>query len=338
MRERPTDLTDDSLRACLHDQYGLTITQFAFLSLGHDSSAWKYRAQAADGRAYFLKVRAGVANVASLLVPRALRDGGVARIVAPLPTVAGTLWAVAGDYTAILYPFVAGATGMERGMSERQWTTYGALLRQVHETVPAPDLLRVLGRETFAPDGADMVRRLDAQIGARTFADPAAQGLATFWQARRADIRTLLARAEALGQQIARETPPLVLCHADIHTNNVLVDNEGEVWFVDWDDTLLAPRERDLMFVIGGLRGGLVSPQEEAHFFAGYGTTAIDPLALAYYRYARAVSDLGYEGEQVLFRPDLDPATRQEATDRVRRLFQPGYLVALALASDAQGA
>jgi spectinomycin phosphotransferase len=258
--------------------------------------------------------------------------------VAPLPTATGALWAAAGGYAAILYPFLAGATGMARGLSEQQWVAYGALLRQVHETVPGPDLARVMGRESFTPDGADMVRRLDAQIGARTFDDPAARELATLWRARRADIRLLLDRAEALGRRLAATGPRLVLCHADIHTNNVLLDDDGRVWFVDWDDTVLAPRERDLMFVVGGLRSGLVGPREEARFFEGYGATAVDPLALAYYRYARAVSDLGYEGEQVFFRPDLGPDTKREAVERVRRLFRPGYLVALAFASGDRGA
>jgi spectinomycin phosphotransferase len=187
------------------------------------------------------------------------------------------------------------------------------------------------------PDGADVVRRLDAEIGARTFGDPAAEALATFWRARRADIRLLLDRAEALGHRLAAAEPQLVLCHGDIHTNNVLLDDDGRVWFVDWDDTLLAPRERDLMFVVGGLRHELVGPSEEARFFQGYGATTVDPLALAYYRYARAVSDLGDLGEQVFSRQDLGPATKGEAVERVVRMFEPGHLVALAFASEGWG-
>jgi spectinomycin phosphotransferase len=323
---------------CLRDRYGLAVTQLAFLPLGHDASAWAYCARTADQRAYFLKVRTRIANAAGLLVPRYLHDCGIAQVVAPLPTTTGALWAAAGDYAAILYPFVAGVTGMERGMADQQWIDYGALLRQVHETAPAPHLMRAMGRESFVPGGAGTVRRLDAQIGTRPFADPAAQALATFWQARRADIRLLLDRAEDLGHRLAAAGPPFVLCHADIHTNNVLVDDAGRVWFVDWDDTLLAPRERDLMFVVGGLRRGLVGPGEEARFFAGYGATTADPLALAYYRAARAISDLGEEAEVVFARPDLGLVTRREAANRAQRLFQPGYLVALALASGDQPA
>jgi len=334
MPEPPANLSDETLRAALRAHFGLTVAELVLLPLGQDASAWVYRARTADDRAYFLKVRTRVDNAAGLLVPRYLRDRGIAQVVAPLPAATGALWAEVGDYAAILYPFVAGATGMARGLTDQQWIDYGAPLRRVHDTALAPDLARVMRRESFAPDGADTVRRLDAQIGARTFEDPAASALATFWQARREEIHTLLQRAEDLGRRLAAAGPGSVLCHADIHTNNVLLDDDGRVWFVDWDDTVLAPRERDLMFVVGGLRSGLVGPREEARFFEGYGATAVDPLALAYYRYAWAVSDIGAYGAQVLFRPDLGPDSRREAVDWFMRLFSPGYIVALAFASD----
>jgi spectinomycin phosphotransferase len=334
MHEPPIDLANETLRACLRARYGLAVTELAFLPLGHDSSAWVYRVRAADDGTYFLKARLGVVNEAGLAVPRYLRDRGIAQVVAPLPTTTGALWADAGDYALILYPFVAGTTGMERGMSEQQWVDYGALLRRVHATAVAPDLARLVGRDPFAPAGAGTVRRLDAHIGARIFDDPAARALAQFWQSRRGDIRALLDRAEDLGRRLGEPAPPLVLCHADIHTANVLLDADGRVWFVDWDETILAPPERDLMFVVGGISSELVGPREEALFFRGYGATVVEPLALAYYRYAWAVGDIGAFGEQVFFRPDLGPTTRRASVDLFMRLFKPGEIVALAFASD----
>jgi spectinomycin phosphotransferase len=126
-----------------------------------------------------------------------------------------------------------------------------------------------------------------------------------------------------------------VLCHADIHTNNVLLDAGGTVWIVDWDDTVLAPKERDLMFVVGGgLNRTLVGPREEELFLQGYGATTLDPLALTYYRYALAVRDIGEYSEQVFLRPDLGPVTRRSAVGRFLTMFQPGRIVELALASD----
>jgi spectinomycin phosphotransferase len=108
MREPPGDLANDTLRACLRDHYGLGVAALAFLPMGHDTAAWAYRALADDGRAYFLKVRARIANAAGLLVPRHLRDHGLAGVVAPLPAMSGGLWAPAGRYAAALYPFVSG--------------------------------------------------------------------------------------------------------------------------------------------------------------------------------------------------------------------------------------
>jgi thiamine kinase-like enzyme len=35
----------------------------------------------------------------------------------------------------------------------------------------------------------------------------------------------------------AERPPPEVLCHGDIYTNNVLLDADGALRVVDWDDT-----------------------------------------------------------------------------------------------------
>jgi spectinomycin phosphotransferase len=148
-----------------------------------------------------------------------------------------------------------------------------------------------------------------------------------------------LGRAEAFGRRLARKGPARVVCHTDIHTNNVLVAADQRIWIVDWDETMLAPRERDLMFVIGGgLRYDLVAPHQEELFFQGYGATTVDALAITYYRYALAVSDIGDVGEQVFFRPDLGPDSRRTAVERFLLLFQPGNNVAQALGSDEQAA
>lgn len=90
MREPPADLADETLRASLGARYGLAVTDLMFLPLGHDASAWVYRAGTADGAAYFLKVRRRVTNPPSLLVPRYLHDQGITRVIAPLPTTTQT--------------------------------------------------------------------------------------------------------------------------------------------------------------------------------------------------------------------------------------------------------
>lgn len=88
MHEPPSDLPDATLRAWVQARYGGNIAELTFLPLGHDPCAWGYRVRASAAGDYFLKLRRGALNAASLTLARTLRDRGVARIVAghpPLP-------------------------------------------------------------------------------------------------------------------------------------------------------------------------------------------------------------------------------------------------------------
>ena len=65
-------------------------------------------------------------------------------------------------------------------------------------------------------------------------------------------------------------------------------------------------------------------------FFDGYRETTVDPLALAYYRHAWAVQDIGGYGEQVFLEPSLDDEARSHAARILTGLFDPGGIVELA--------
>jgi spectinomycin phosphotransferase len=114
-----------------------------------------------------------------------------------------------------------------------------------------------------------------------------------------------------------------VLCHADIHTANILIDGDN-LFIVDWDQPILAPKERDLMFVVGN---GVMRSREEELFFEGYGEMAVDCLALAYYRYEWVVQEIGDFGERVFLLPDVSDITREDSVKGFRQLFRPGDVV-----------
>ena len=123
---------------------------------------------------------------------------------------------------------------------------------------------------------------------------------------------------------------PMVLCHADLHTRNVLLEGDEQFWIVDWDETVLALKERDLMFLVGGIVRELLQPHHTEYFFRGYGEVEIDQDALAYYRHAWAVQDIAADGEQVFFMPELSDASRQRALRGFKLLFEPGNIVSIA--------
>ncbi|MEN9933890.1 MAG: hypothetical protein RLZZ387_469 [Chloroflexota bacterium] len=335
MREPPVNLPEQTLRAALREAWGVVAEAVTFLPLGYDSAAWVYRVDVAGAAPLFLKARLSISNRPGLLVPHVLHAQGIRQVVSPIATSAGDLWTPAGGYALILYPFVTGGSGMERGLTDSQWEAYGALLRQIHSAAVRPALAAEMRRESFAPGWLDELRRVDELVLAGGLTGEPERELAELWRARRAEIQQVVARAERLGQRLARAEVPLVICHADIHTNNLLVEDGGGLWVVDWDETVLAPRERDLMFVMGGgISRQLVSPRQEELFLRGYGPPDADELALAYYRAAWAVSDIGAYGAEVLLRPDLGELTKRAGVAQLAGLFKPGEIVDLALGAE----
>jgi spectinomycin phosphotransferase len=232
-----------------------------------------------------------------------------------------------------LYPFLDAQTGTVAGLSERHWRQLGATLREIHGAGLPPDLERAIGSETFLPSRRSVLDHLDAAIARRDPADAVQGELATLWAARRSDIGVVIERCDALARGLRTRCLPLVLCHADLHTWNVLLDKRRRMWIVDWDETVLAPKERDLMFVVGGILAGLVSPRQTECFMRGYGEATIDEQALAYYRYAWAVQDMAAYAELVFFAAELGDVSRRHALRGFVSLFEPGGIVAIALSS-----
>jgi spectinomycin phosphotransferase len=117
--------------------------------LGADPDTVVHRAVAANGRAYFVKLRRGVFDEASVTVPRFLADLGVAQIIEPVPTRTGRPWAQLGGLRMIVYPFVDGRSALEVPFTDRHWIELGAGLARIHRAVLPRALAERLQRETY---------------------------------------------------------------------------------------------------------------------------------------------------------------------------------------------
>jgi spectinomycin phosphotransferase len=316
-----------AIASSLAANYDLHPASVTFLPLGHDPYAAVYRVVADDDTPYFLKVRWAPLFAPALRIPRALIDAGVPNILAPLRTLTSSLWCPLDGYdgyTLVLYPFVHGQDAKVLGLTDAQWQEFGSTLRRVHSSGLADSFRDQLRVEDFALPSAALVRHIQTFVDSGETASPAASHLAAFWWTNTPRIEDLLARAEELGRSLQSKTFELVLCHSDIHTANILVGDDGRTWLIDWDSPLVAPRERDLLFVVGSRIARPVEPRQEDLFFAGYGPTEIDPTALAYYRYERIVEDLGEFGKSVFLNPHMSEEARAIEADLARSLFVPG--------------
>jgi spectinomycin phosphotransferase len=136
-------------------------------------------------------------------------------------------------------------------------------------------------------------------------------------------IYTAIATLETLGGVLQRRTLPYVVCHADLHPANLLRDPFGHVFVIDWDEVMLAPKERDFIFVKESLADSETLPGTPA-FFQGYGQTEIDWIALTYYRYERVIQDLIAWAQDVFFRDDLGEGAKAYAVQSFDAILAEG--------------
>lgn len=333
MLKKP-DLQDETIIACLLDEYRLNVVQVAFLPFGADQNTAVYRVVADDETPYFLKLRRGVFNETSVALPKFLSDQGIAQIIAPLTTKTGQLRAILGALKVILYPFVEGHNGYEVKLSDCHWGNFGVALKKIHTAVVPLALIRRIRRETYSPQWREIVKTFLGRIEDDAFDDLIAIKLAVFLKSKRDEILDLVERAERHAQTLQVRSPEFVLCHSDIHAGNILIDTDDVFYIIDWDDPILAPKERDLMF-IGGAQGfvGYTAQEEETLFYRGYGQTEIDPITLTYYRYERIIEDIAVFCEK-LFLTSEGGEDREQSFEYLMSNFLPDGTIEIAYKSD----
>lgn len=125
----------------------------------------------------------------------------------------------------------------------------GTVLGRLHaatKQVPT-DLPR---REDFAlPSRSTLVEALhdlDRPWDYGPFAEPTRKLL----QVSAHELERRLQEYDELAADVRRSSDSWVITHGEPHRANVIRDPEGDIHLLDWDTTLIAPRERDLQMVL----------------------------------------------------------------------------------------
>ena len=330
MREQP-EIPEESLRACLQDFYDLSPVTIEFLPLGLDYQAGVYRVVSEQQAPYFLKVTSRPLFVPSCLVPRYLRNQGLPSVVAPLPTKSNTLWTRVDDWIIIVYPFLDGDTSWT-GMTDEQWKEVGTIFQQIHQVILPPFGFESLRKETFDPTEytrwihdfeAGLAVAETQHIHEHSAESASKRALRALWIAHQPTIHMVITSLKKLASVLQSRTLPYVICHADLHPANLLRNHLGHVFVIDWDEVMLAPKERDFLFVQEASTDGEAQLSTPA-FFEGYGQTGIDWFALTYFRYERVVQDLIACAQEVFFRDDLGEGTKEDSVQLFQAILEEG--------------
>ncbi len=312
MREQ-LKIPEEQLQACLRNEYGLDPARLEFLPRGKDYSAGLYRVLTGAGADYLVKVTSRPLYEPTFLVPRYLMEQGITAVVAPIPAKSRALWTKLADWTVIVYPFIEGDTSLT-GMTNEQWQQVGSIFQQIHHVQLAPGGLPSLKSETFNPTVyAEWIHTFETEhLDSAPGQSPAGQALRAAWRVHQPTIHAGVLSLEKLGEVLRASSHRYVICHADLHGANLIRDRNGHVFVIDWDEVMLAPKERDFIFIR--------DPHAKA-FWTGYGQRDIDWTALTYFCWERVVQDLTYNAENVCLRDDLAEQTKAEIAGFFNQTF-----------------
>lgn len=312
----------------LKNYYGINVQAVQLLSEGADINACVYKVDA-QTNSYFIKFKYGNHDEINLSIIRLLHDSGIKEIIYPVTTVEGKLFQQLDGYRIVVYPYIPTPNGFTQNLSDKQWKQLGKALRKVHETSLPPLIQNQLRKEAYSSTWREMVTSFYSKIEPHTSDDELTMDFKSFFKQNIDKIHQLVDCAEDLAKKIHPDLNEYVLCHSDMHAGNLLVGKD-EMFIIDWDEPMLAPKERDLMFIGGGVGNVWNNPQEIDYFYEGYGQTSIDKTILSYYRNERIVEDIAEFGKELLSQEHATQS-RLEMFKHFKEMFYPRGVVEIAI-------
>jgi len=282
------------LRKWLLADFGLDVVELTPVAEGADIAAQVWRASTATN-VYAVKWSGAGTNTGHQ-VAAFLADSGLPGVPEMIRTVEGGLWSVHAKKRLTITPWIDGPRAARTGLTDEQWSEYGALLRRVHDAEPPHRLRDALPKHSHI-DARTPALAAEVRTRLETPEGEVEEELAAVWKQYDHIIEDLLTNRPPA------PAGPRVVCHGDPHLGNVLI-RDG-LHLIDWDDVIFAPREQDLMFMLGGMAdvGPTTTDQMDA-FLAGYGPHTVDQEAVHYYRHVRAFEDVVGWSHQAITGPE----------------------------------
>ncbi|MEY7972258.1 phosphotransferase enzyme family protein [Saccharomonospora xinjiangensis] len=353
-------MSDIDVAGALGEHFALDVREVVPIGEGTDRAATVWKVQVPSGRAYAVKWTSGGSPAGLVLssVLAAVRpDGAPASATrgapvpepdgapapepdgapAPVRTRAGALWATVAGRRLSVVEWLPGRSAAESAPTSEHWGAFGRLLSALHGLPLDDELRRWLPREDFDPSRwAAAFDRVDAALDRAPDRgeDSCLTRLAALWRQRRDDLRGVRERTVRAGRSLSARAGDvrIVPCHGDAHVGNLVLTGADTVALLDFDDCVLAPPERDLMFVLGGgvFPGRLVTPEQQNAFLRGYGAHATDDRLLSYYRGLRVLEDVA-DPAAVVLDTTAAQAQRSDNLGYVAATLAPGGLLDQAL-------
>lgn len=249
MRDEPADLTPEQISSALRRHWGIDAVEVRYAPVGHGGYHWTARERTgtrwfvtADARTgeEFERVRAAYESAATL------RGQGLDFIHTPTPDLSGDLWRrISPSWAMAVSTYVE---GRRPDFQTEERARVAELVGRLHAFSPAPTTTPRWELPQLAAPVRRLLDTLDTPWSEGPFGEPARALLIR----SAGGIEALLGHFEHLSDRLAASDEPWVITHGEPHAGDVLLDTGGDLHLIDWDDTRIAPRERDLRILLHG--------------------------------------------------------------------------------------
>ncbi len=285
------------LVGALQQAYGFQIALIEFLQRGWGGDC--YRADTQTGERYFLKLHdpgpqgAFAASSRQFYLPlmdQLYQRGILSHIPHPIRTRAGNLSLALGPRELVVTPFIQGELVGYGQLPDEMLVQLADQVGILHASLPKLTFEHPFVEQFEFVFDSVLMSHLAALEVVTSQHSPGLQQLKAVLLPRREEVIFALERLKALQEKARAAQPEMVVCHTDLHGGNLMRDAQGNLYLLDWENAMIAPREHDMIFFAGE------TPPVWEVFWSVYARyfpeVELDRDLLVFYYYRRGLEDI----------------------------------------------
>ncbi|MFC5653589.1 phosphotransferase [Paenibacillus solisilvae] len=284
-------IEDSLLMDHLNQSYGIHAESLQFIPMG--DSAYSYQVNGRNGQKYYLKLfdqqnerhRTSIQRLDNYLplTWKMYHQNLFPTVTYPLKNLKGEFKASFNGVTTVLFNFIEGETLAEAyPFSSQIVQDIAQSAAGIHLITPHIDPSTVMNETFDISFESDLVQCINVLEHNVIFDNQIKQSLRGHILSKKEHIFSLLHLVRELRQVAIRASNEKVLCHGDIWGGN-LIRHANDLYFIDWESAIIAPREFDMIGYIGE-EFEVFLPAYEEHF-GQFVTVNLDVIRFYAYRH-----------------------------------------------------
>ena len=281
----------------IHDTFQMgSASSIQFIPKGEEG--YCYSIQDKAGKSYFVKAIKTQVNLekALFLVKSLHHDHDKKYILAPIPTHNGNVTAVFGEYQISLFPFIQGASIYEGELTLEDTDKIAAMMADFHNVDTSK--LENLPIEKFEnPFENKILELMNIAKNREKWTTMYQKNAMELLLKEKDDIHATLKKMKTMQKELQAMPLQIAITHGDPNYANIMKDDNGNLYLIDFGAIGIGPIERDLMAFSGN---------EFFHEFLSVyveqrSQTRLNIKAFEFYLYMWSLQEISDYGMQLFF-------------------------------------